>query len=117
MPHIVTDAAEPDGTRIEIVVDADSGEVLMRRARAFADQPAAIRRRDEALVALTQWREAEDARAFHVAQGQAYYDQRAPGAGLPTGAAAYGTATTFVTNVRDKAWERALAAINEWRQA
>lgn len=111
----LSDITEPDGTLADEASEA--GTVLVRRQRPIEEQPAAVRRRIEAQAAITAWRDAEDSRAFHVSQGQAYYDARAPGAGLPTGAAAYNTATTFITNARDKAWERALAAINRWRLA
>ena len=110
------DVIEPDGTLVrEQRTDADYLE--FREMAADLLQPAAVRRRNEARLAGIDWDLLEKARAFHVDGGQAYWDAQAPGAGLPTGAAAYGAATTFITSRRNAAWQRFIAALDRWRTA
>ena len=107
----------PDGEVYQEERDVDTDALLRRIVRPDAEQPLKVRLERAILERYADWQRWESSRAFHVAQGQSYYDAVAGAAGLPTGAGPYGVATTAVTNRRDVAWGRYLVALNEWRMA
>ncbi|MBM3940465.1 MAG: hypothetical protein FJ318_06185 [SAR202 cluster bacterium] len=117
MATVITTTASPDGELIQEERDAQTNELLLRVALPAAEQPLKVRLEHAILERFADWDRWERSRAFHVAQGQSYYDAVAGAAGLPTGAAAYNTAATAVTNRRDVAWGRYLVALGEWRTA
>jgi len=117
MGQIVSEEIDADGTLFFTVMDQASGILLYRQALSHDLQPPAVRRRNEAREAVEDWHLLRELRAELVSGGQAYWDGIAPDASLPTGAAAYSAALTFLTTRRDKAMSRAAAAVNRWRQA
>lgn len=71
----------------------------------------------EVEAASEKWDLVQNMLTFHVAQGQTYWNTHAPNVGLPATTGAFNTATSFLTDLRDAAWEKVMAEMNRMRTA